>query len=103
MILAAAFLGNAEISEKEKCLINKNNYSLIINNNNNDDSEQDRNLSTVPNKEIKCITKSAINSKESGTRTIHRFIRCFSISQNAKSILCTNTSPNAMPTINAFK
>lgn len=105
MVLAAAFFVNDEVNDKEKGFINKNNYSLIINNNNNDDSEPNHNISTVTNnKELNCITNSVTNSKENGsTRTIHRFVRCFSISKNAKSILCTKSSPNAMPTLNAFK
>lgn len=103
MVIAAAFFVNEEVSDKEKCYINKNNFSVIMNNNNNDDSEQDQNIATVTSKEFNCITNSAMNSKENGTRTIHRFVRCFSISNNAKSILCTKTSPNAMPTLNAFK
>lgn len=100
MVLAAAFFVNDEVNEKENCT---KNFSIITNNNNNDDSEQDHNITTIPNKEFNCIT-NAMNSKESsGTRTIYRFVRCFSIRKNAKSILCTKTSPNAMPTINAFK
>lgn len=101
MILAAAFFVNDEVYEEEKCLKNKNNFSITLNNNNNDESAPDLNILTVPNKE--CIANSGINSKESGTRTIHRFVRCFSISKNAKSIMCTKSSPNAMPTLNAFK
>lgn len=103
MVIAAAFFVNDEVSDKEKCYINKNNFSGIINNNNNDDSEQDHNIAAVTSKEVNCTTKSAITSKETGPRTIHRFVRCFSISKNAKSILCTTSSPNAMPVLNAFK
>lgn len=102
MVLAAAIFSNDEVSNKETKFINKNNFSSMINNNNNDDSEPNHNHSTVPHKTLNCVTSSTINSKES-LWTIHRFVRCFSISKNAKSILCTKTSPNAMPSLNAFK